>query len=866
MAFLKKNYQDIYEAMSADLRKRLPEITDFEQGSVVRSLLETIAFEQAVFYDQLKHVYDSAFVNTAEGINLEKVVAILDVHRNEPDYAIGEVTFYREDDLAEELIIPIGTQIVTEDNPDQKPVRKAYFTIEEAVLTPEDSSVTIKVQAELRGKEMETPRDTLIILPRPINGVKSVTNTEDINFSGKNRETDEELRTRAKKALLSAGRASETSIEQALLAMPNVLDVKIQEYADTTPGMIDVHVDGLTDENSQALFKRLDEVRAAGIYARLQAARLLKLSGTLKLIPHEDIIADELALLEKKVLEVVSKYVRSKKMGSSLSINQLTAEVLSIKGVKDLQSYKLTFRDSEIPYEYIDSPPANVGGIPNPKDHDIVLLLKKETQATSSTTEAEYEFKKPENEKDIFVSDYSRYLASELYIAASDKKLPIQVQIKINYPNENSTKAIKEQTVKTLKTLKFTPQGIKGNGLLTFDDKTATDISNLLNTFIDSFESPINDRFATYSIDPLGKKHRLFQDVVRAEVQDNIGTEQNPITSFELNETTLETAFLKIINEESDAYSHKEVLQKAIKNTVKEVLEKNNSNFPLEELQNLAANAITLIESEMAETRAEISELENKILNSRTDLLILNNKENPTAEEIKKIADLQKDIESHQNDQVQERKKQDELQIKANQGVSNVDKLVGEWKNKLVGKWEDEPTGIALTFKDQLENFTSDKIEKSDLDFSLRLRAVSYNGNEYYNEPIPVDFVETPKFDYLWVYSKSLRLVGTLKLDLPVTMSSNQKVEVYANVRNAINQILFNSTPEQDILVENILTAATNQEDVLGASFPENSLKLINAKDKNNKPLIDREIDKVISIKYSEKVLLSEDYFTIEDT
>ena len=83
MAYLKKNQQDIYENMVADLRSRLPEVTDFQQGSVIRSLIETLAFEQATFYQQLDHIYNASFVNTASGPNLEKVVAILDVYRNE---------------------------------------------------------------------------------------------------------------------------------------------------------------------------------------------------------------------------------------------------------------------------------------------------------------------------------------------------------------------------------------------------------------------------------------------------------------------------------------------------------------------------------------------------------------------------------------------------------------------------------------------------------------------------------------------------------------------------------------------------------------------------------------------------------------
>lgn len=54
-------------------------------------------------------------------------------------------------------------------------------------------------------------------------------NKQAIRFLGRERETDEALRERAKKALLASGRASTTSIENALLGMPGVREVRVRE-------------------------------------------------------------------------------------------------------------------------------------------------------------------------------------------------------------------------------------------------------------------------------------------------------------------------------------------------------------------------------------------------------------------------------------------------------------------------------------------------------------------------------------------------------------------------------------------------------------------------------------------------------------
>jgi uncharacterized phage protein gp47/JayE len=66
-------------------------------------------------------------------------------------------------------------------------------------------------------------------MPRPIAGIKAVINREATHFTGKRRETDEELRERAKNALIASGKATLISLEDALLSLPGVKDVKIKE-------------------------------------------------------------------------------------------------------------------------------------------------------------------------------------------------------------------------------------------------------------------------------------------------------------------------------------------------------------------------------------------------------------------------------------------------------------------------------------------------------------------------------------------------------------------------------------------------------------------------------------------------------------
>ncbi|MDF0551815.1 baseplate J/gp47 family protein [Kamptonema sp. UHCC 0994] len=243
MAFEQKNFTQIFEAMRDRTASNL---SDFQTGSVVRSLYESFAYEMAILYEQMQRVYLSAYVDTAEEFDLDKVVAVLGIKRGEPDYATGIVSFERDLGLDENITIPLGTLVTTEDTEDSP--KKAYKTIELQVIPPTETSITVRVQAIQPGETEVTKAETITIMPQPIPGVKVVNNPEAIVFTGKLRETDEQLRERAKKTLLAASNANTTSIENALLSLPGVREVKVRENFQFAKGKVKLSIDNEVSE------------------------------------------------------------------------------------------------------------------------------------------------------------------------------------------------------------------------------------------------------------------------------------------------------------------------------------------------------------------------------------------------------------------------------------------------------------------------------------------------------------------------------------------------------------------------------------------------------------------------------------------
>jgi uncharacterized phage protein gp47/JayE len=397
MAFEPKKFNDIFE----DMRGRTTTLTDFEVGSVTRTMLESFSFEMGLLYQKMSLVYLSGFVDSATGSHLDNVVAVLGIQRGLPDFAVGKVTFIRDKGNAE-LTIPVGTLVATEEKPDKS--KKVYVTLEDVLLIKDQQEATAPVQALERGQEQNADIDTIVVMPRPIVGVKSVSNTEGVKLIGRRRETDDELRRRAKNALLASGKANISAVENAVLALSGVLDVKVIEdfkpkdvNKDYGFGMIKVVVDASDYTNIyDTLSKTVKSVRAAGVYADIQPAQKITVNGTFRVeaINQQSLSDEESTKFEQKVKEAIQDFLREIKMGDPLSISKLMKAVLTLEGVDNLPNYKLLITKTQLAANGIDT---------------VTVVV-------------------PSTENTIKSENTERFSAGDIFVASKDKILTINIQ------------------------------------------------------------------------------------------------------------------------------------------------------------------------------------------------------------------------------------------------------------------------------------------------------------------------------------------------------------------------------------------------------------------------------------------------------
>ena len=255
-------------------------IQDVAVGSVARTLVEAVAREIAVLYAQLNAAYDAAFLESATGSSLDRVVALLGHRRYTAGRPAGTVRFSRRAGAVGEVTIPAGTPVA--DAADTL----RYETTETRTMLAGESTAEIGV----RGATQATPavkEGELSVIQRAIAGVDTVTNERPTSTASQD-EKDTELRARVRVALTAAAKGTVAALSNGLLALPAVRAVSIEERPDDVPGEIRVSVSLTTPPADGSIppdvLDRIEELRPAGIRVRLDKADDLHLTARVRLV------------------------------------------------------------------------------------------------------------------------------------------------------------------------------------------------------------------------------------------------------------------------------------------------------------------------------------------------------------------------------------------------------------------------------------------------------------------------------------------------------------------------------------------------------------------------------------------------------
>ncbi len=197
-------------------------------------------------------------------------------------------------------------------------------------------SVTLPAAADQPGPDGNVNAGTITIMPTPPTGIQGVVNAEPVG-GGKEAESDDQLRERARHHLERLGNATLNAIKFAVLEVDGVEGVEVTDHTlDSSIPLGEVHVSfsgGELDQVQQVV----EDTRAAGVMAVLTSIQEVLISGVIYVLPDVSVPA---AAVEN-YLSAVVEAIKALEIGKPLSIKKLTSLVFSVSGLADVGEAQL---------------------------------------------------------------------------------------------------------------------------------------------------------------------------------------------------------------------------------------------------------------------------------------------------------------------------------------------------------------------------------------------------------------------------------------------------------------------------------------------------------------------------------------------
>lgn len=254
--FEKKTQAEILTDLEDAAKVQFGTDVDLSVYSPIGQFIQLMSAALANTWDGLEDVYYSAYVDTAEGVSLDRVVALGGITRRDAQKAYGTLTATGTN----------GTTVAPYTLTVQTPAGVQFQNISSGVV--DSGTVSLTIQAVNGGEDGVVSANTIIELTEPFTGITDVANPT-ATTGGEEIESDIDLQARYIERQTSGG-SSVAAIISALKNLDNVTSATcVENETDVTDGdgrpphSIEVVVGGLYDpaEVAEAIFN----AKAAGI-------------------------------------------------------------------------------------------------------------------------------------------------------------------------------------------------------------------------------------------------------------------------------------------------------------------------------------------------------------------------------------------------------------------------------------------------------------------------------------------------------------------------------------------------------------------------------------------------------------------------
>jgi uncharacterized phage protein gp47/JayE len=337
-----------YEEIVAELLERLQTggvITDVNPGSVARTLVEAFSLEMALAYARLAYIYEAGFLETATAEALDSVVALLGIRRIAGKQCTGDAVFSRDLRVRDRIEIPEGTELLITQKASKKQV--TYRTLARAALDVDQKKVTVPIAVDIPPGAKDAD---YVLTADDLGEAKQVTTLAGIaaveiarpTAVRDRKETDDELRERARTLAASAGGGTFRAIKRAVLATGFAKSITFRDKNtapdDFQPGELEVAVDAdLSDDDvAQSIRDAINATKGPGIYVRLRGVDRKLIWMEITVQPVSSLTRDRRQSLRRELEQTIQSAFAALNPGEKLLWNPLQAKLLGVNGVLDL--------------------------------------------------------------------------------------------------------------------------------------------------------------------------------------------------------------------------------------------------------------------------------------------------------------------------------------------------------------------------------------------------------------------------------------------------------------------------------------------------------------------------------------------------
>ncbi|MCR8636191.1 baseplate J/gp47 family protein [Paenibacillus radicis (ex Xue et al. 2023)] len=207
--FKRKRYADLIMEMEAKAREAYGETINTSERSPLGIILRIFAWFLSKPWEKAEDVYYSAYINTAQGVQQDRLGPYVGISRIPEQFSSGSIAITGTPDYT----VAAGFSVRSRN--------AVYFTTTVPVTLDASGHATVSIRASLAGVRGNVAGGLITEIVNPNPNVASVTNPAP-TVGGREKETDPEFRERFQLSVSGGGAATLDSIRSALLGIAGV--------------------------------------------------------------------------------------------------------------------------------------------------------------------------------------------------------------------------------------------------------------------------------------------------------------------------------------------------------------------------------------------------------------------------------------------------------------------------------------------------------------------------------------------------------------------------------------------------------------------------------------------------------------------